>query len=74
LQLGEVHLNAWQVCADELVPMRWGLIPAWWAKSLKELFRRYLYDKLGLAKIVGQPLYQDSLIRTHGPNCEGRWT
>jgi two-component system, sensor histidine kinase len=19
-------------------------------------------------------LYQDSLIRTHGPNCEGRWT
>ena len=21
----------------ELVPMRWGLIPAWWAKSLKEI-------------------------------------
>ena len=22
----------------------------------------------------GRTLYQDSLIRTHGPNCEGRWT
>jgi len=23
---------------------------------------------------AGAELYQDSLIRTHGPNCEGRWT
>ena len=25
-------------------------------------------------RAVRPPLYQDSLIRTHGPNCEGRWT
>ena len=28
-----------------------------------------LFRDLGFAD-----LYQDSLIRTHGPNCEGRWT
>lgn len=24
-------------CKPQLVPMRWGLIPAWWSKSLKEM-------------------------------------
>ena len=28
---------------------------------------------VGVASVY-RVLYQDSLIRTHGPNCEGRWT
>jgi hypothetical protein len=30
-------------------------------------------DDIEVFDSVGN-LYQDSLIRTHGPNCEGRWT
>jgi hypothetical protein len=29
---------------------------------------------LSLSALGVCALYQDSLIRTHGPNCEGRWT
>jgi putative SOS response-associated peptidase YedK len=35
----------------ELVPMRWGLIPSWWSKPLKELHRSpncYAYRKPAL--------------------------
>jgi hypothetical protein len=32
---------------------------------------RQVYEAI---EALDYTLYQDSLIRTHGPNCEGRWT
>ena len=52
---------------------------AYWARLHKEASNGYETPDRPPPSARGQAqpdasLYQDSLIRTHGPNCEGRWT
>ena len=41
----------------ELVPMRWGLIPAWWAKSLKEIPATF---NARAESVADKPMFRDA--------------
>ena len=47
----------------ELVPMRWGLIPAWWAKSLKEIPATF---NARAESVADKPMFRDAF---RGQRC-----
>jgi len=47
--------------AQVLVPMRWGLVPRWWQKSLKELPATFNARAEGIAD---KPMFRDAFKRT----------
>jgi putative SOS response-associated peptidase YedK len=44
----------------ELVPMRWGLVPSWWKKSLKQMPATFNARAEGIA---AKPMFRDALRR-----------
>jgi SOS response associated peptidase (SRAP)/Phage integrase family len=46
----------------ELVPMRWGLIPAWWVKSLKEITATF---NARAESVADKPMFRDAFKATH---------
>ena len=45
----------------ELVPMRWGLIPAWWPKSLKEIPATF---NARAESVADKPMFRDAFRAT----------
>ena len=43
----------------ELWPMRWGLIPSWWTKSLKELPSTF---NARAETVTGRPMFRDAKL------------
>ena len=52
----------------ELVPMRWGLIPAWWAKSLKEIPATF---NARAESVADKPMFRDAFKGRCQSKCLG---
>ena len=46
----------------ELIPMRWGLVPGWWSKPLKEL--RVATFNARAETVETKPVFRDGFKRT----------
>jgi putative SOS response-associated peptidase YedK len=46
----------------ELLPMRWGLIPSWWAKPLKEM--KVATFNARVETVAAKPMFRDAFKRT----------
>src|SRR5436309_11894301 len=48
-------------CTRDLLPMRWGLIPSWWSKPLKEM--KVATANARVETGPDKPMFLDALIR-----------
>jgi putative SOS response-associated peptidase YedK len=46
----------------ELLPMRWGLIPSWWSKPLKEM--KLAAFNARVETVMDKPMFRDAFKRT----------
>src|ERR1039457_4959538 len=54
-----------------LVPMRWGLIPGWWKKPLKEM--RLATFNARAETVAEKPMFRDSFKRRRCPSGYYEW-
>ncbi len=53
----------------ELVPMRWGLIPSWWKKTVKEVPSTF---NARAETVAEKPMFRSAFKRTRCIVCSGR--